>query len=71
MEKVESSKKFANQKRKSKMAGIEIETISYDGKNNFRNPYDRLTPEERYEKIIKLLAKIYLKRLNNYKNEEQ
>jgi hypothetical protein len=40
---------------------IEIEIIPYDGTPNLRNPFDRLTPEERRKKIVEIYAQIYLK----------
>ncbi len=40
---------------------IDIEIIPYDGTPNPRNPFDRLTPEERRKKIVKIYAQIYLK----------
>jgi len=40
---------------------IDIEIISYDGTPNPRNPFDRLTPEERRKKIVEIYAQIYLK----------
>lgn len=41
--------------------------ISYDGTPNPRNPYDKLTSEERYKRIVKLYAKIYLRMVENIK----
>jgi hypothetical protein len=40
---------------------IDIEIIPYDGTPNPRNPFDRLTPEERRKKIVEIYAQIYLK----------
>ena len=40
---------------------MEIEIIPYDGTPNPRNPFDRLTPEERHKKIVEIYAQIYLK----------
>jgi hypothetical protein len=40
---------------------IDIEIIPYDGILNPRNPFDRLTPEERRKKIVEIYAQIYLK----------
>lgn len=40
---------------------IEIEIVPYDGTPNPRNPYDRLTPEDRHRKIVELYARIYLR----------
>lgn len=40
---------------------VPIEIIPYDGEPNPRNPFDRLTPEERHRKIVEVYAKIYLK----------
>ena len=40
---------------------IGIEIIPYDGTPNPRNPFDRLTPEERRKKIVEIYAQIYLK----------
>lgn len=40
---------------------IEIEIVTYDGTPNPRNPYDRLTPEDRHRKIVELYARIYLR----------
>ena len=40
---------------------MEIEIIPYDGTPNPRNPFDRLTPEERHKKIVEIYARIYLK----------
>jgi hypothetical protein len=42
---------------------MEIEIIPYDGTPNLRNPFDRLTPEERRKKIVEIYARIYLKML--------
>ena len=41
--------------------------ISYDGTPNPRNPYDKLTSEERHKKIVRLYAKIYLRMVENIK----
>ena len=35
--------------------------IPHDGGTNPRNPYDQLIPEERYQKIVQLCARIYLR----------
>ncbi len=40
---------------------IEIEIEPYDGTPNPRNPYDRLTPEDRHRKIVEIYARIYLR----------
>ena len=40
---------------------IDIEITPYDGTPNPRNPFDRLTPEERRKKIVEIYAQIYLK----------
>ena len=40
---------------------IDIEIIPYDRTPNPRNPFDRLTPEERRKKIVEIYAQIYLK----------
>jgi hypothetical protein len=40
---------------------IDIEIIPYDGTPNPRNPFDRLTSEERRKKIVEIYAQIYLK----------
>jgi len=40
---------------------IEIEIVPYDGTPNPRNPYDRLTPEDRHRKIVEIYARIYLR----------
>jgi hypothetical protein len=40
---------------------IDIEIIPYDGTPNPRNPFDRLTPEERRKQIVEIYAQIYLK----------
>ena len=44
---------------------MEIEIIPYDGTPNPRNPFDRLTPEERRKKIVEIYAQIYLKMLKD------
>ncbi|MFV1951700.1 MAG: hypothetical protein ACC630_07090 [Nitrospinota bacterium] len=46
---------------KRDLKDIEIEIIPYDGTPNPRNPYDRLTPEERHRKIVELYGQLYLK----------
>ena len=46
---------------------INIEIIPYDGIPNPRNPFDRLTPEERHKKIVEIYAQIYLKMLKKNK----
>lgn len=43
-----------------KLEDMEVEVVPYDGTRNPRNPYDRLTPEERHKKIVELYARIYL-----------
>ena len=40
---------------------IEIELKDYDGVPNPHNPYDRLSPDERHAKIVKLYAHLYHK----------
>ena len=56
---------------------MEIEIIPYDGTPNPRNPFDRLTPEERRKKIVEIYAQIYLKMVrekqqkNSSSNKEQ
>jgi len=56
---------------------IDIEIIPYDGTPNPRNPFDRLTPEERRKKIVQIYAQIYLKMVrekqlnNSSSNKEQ
>ena len=49
---------------------IEIEIIPYDGTPNPRNPFDRLTPEERHKKIVEIYAQIYLKMANKRKRDK-
>jgi hypothetical protein len=49
---------------------IEIEIIPYDGTPNPRNPFDRLTPEERHKKIVEIYAQIYLKMVNKRKRDK-
>ena len=46
---------------------IDIEIIPYDGTPNPRNPFDRLTPEERHKKIVEIYAQIYLKMVKKNK----
>lgn len=50
---------------------MEIEIIPYDGTPNPRNPFDRLTPEERHKKIVELYAQIYLKMLKGRKGVDK
>lgn len=63
-------------KRKD-IENMEIEIIPYDGTPNPRNPFDRLTPEERRKKIVQIYAQIYLKMVrekqlnNSSSNKEQ
>jgi|Deesub1362B_J571_1020462.scaffolds.fasta_scaffold00032_6 hypothetical protein len=49
---------------------IEIEIIPYDGTPNPRNPFDRLTPEERHKKIVEIYAQIYIKMANKRKRDK-
>jgi hypothetical protein len=46
---------------KTDPGNVPIEIIPYDGIPNPRNPFDRLTPEERHKKIVEIYAQIYLK----------
>jgi len=48
---------------RKKLKNIEIEIAPYDGTPNPRNPYDRLTAEERHKKIVELYGRIYLRML--------
>jgi len=49
---------------------IEIEIIPYDGTPNPRNPFDRLTPEERHKKIVEIYDQIYIKMANKRKRDK-
>lgn len=48
---------------KKRLQDIEVEILPYDGTPNPRNPFDRLTPEDRHRKIVELYARIYLRML--------
>jgi hypothetical protein len=50
-----------NRRDKIDPRNMPIEISPYDGEPNPRNPFDRLTPEERHKKIVEIYAKIYLK----------
>lgn len=50
-----------NRRRRIDLRNVPIEIIPYDGTPNPRNPFDRLTPEERHKKIVEIYAQIYLK----------
>lgn len=59
----------------TKLKDVELEIVPYDGTPNPRNPYDRLTHEERQRKIVELYAKICLRMLgkkaeSSYMTEE-
>lgn len=50
-----------NRKCRIDPRNVPIEIVPYDGTPNPRNPFDRLTPEEKHKKIVEIYAQIYLK----------
>ena len=58
-------------KRRQDLSHIPIEIMPYDGSVNPSNPFDRLTPEERYQKIAELWAKLYLRVLDKRRKASQ